>query len=196
MKKKSILFTNLALASLLVPNGTFAWFTDKTGPIVNEFKAGTLLMSINDNFDVYDKYRINPGDSIEKSVVICNDSRKKVFVRVIIDAKFEKDLKTEGVVSYKLGEGWIKKGKYYYFNKSLAADCSTPALFTKIFFNKDNMSDDYQGKRFSLIIISESIEADREVVERFWGKEIPELSLLSKGDYGPCPPLSELGESL
>lgn len=188
-----MLLTSMMLAVLLIAGGTFAWFTATTEPVTNEFKAGTLIMSVNEEFYECEADNVNPGDCIDKEVYFCNDGTKRMFVRVKLDAAFEDELETMGVVSYNIGAGWIDGGDgYYYYETSVGPDCCTPALITEVCFDGPNMNNDYQGKGFTLTVAPEAVQATHDAYLDVWGQGVPTLTLLPEGDCGNCPAINEV----
>ena len=196
MKKRTMmLVVSMTLAVLLIAGGTFAWFTAQADPVVNEFKAGTLLLGVTEVFDEEMAQNVNPGDCYEKIVRLCNEGTKRMFVRVAIDAMFEDELETEGVVSYDIGEGWIDGGDgYYYYQDSVCPGHCTPELITEVCFDGENMDNDYQGKGFTLTITPDAVQATNGAADSVWSEGIIAelgLTLLDEGYCGGCPAIPQ-----
>lgn len=180
-KRKMMLGMSVVLAVLLIAGGTFAWFTASADPVVNEFEAGTLKLSVKECFNQCDAMNVNPGDTIKKRVIFCNDGTKRMFVRVDLDAAFENENLDLDVVDYEIGEGWIKgEDGLYYYEKSVCPGECTPYLIKGVTFDGEGMDNEYQGEKFTLTVKSEAIQATNGAAEAVWGEDIdiPEMTLV------------------
>ena len=181
MKKKSLmLIMSMTLAVLLIAGGTFAWFTANADPVVNEFEAGTLIMSVQECFNACDAANVNPGDCIKKNVRFHNDGTKRMFVRVDLAEMFENTegdaLDPEGIISYDIGDNWIlHTDGYYYYTEEVDPEEYTGKIITKVCFDGPAMDNDYQGSKFTLTVISEAIQVTNGAATDVWGIYPPDL---------------------
>ena len=172
-KRKWILGSAMILVVILVAGGTLAWFTATADPVVNEFTAGTVILTVNECFNECDAWNVNPGDRIQKHVKFCNDGTKRMFVRVQLEeAMFSSTgapLETDGVVSYEIGEGWVLVGDYYYYTEEVKPGECTPFIITEVVFDGPNMDNTYQGSHFTLTVKSEAIQVTNGAALAEWG---------------------------
>ena len=175
MKKKNlVLITTAALVVLLIAGGTMAWFTAEADPVTNNFKAGTLIMSVDECFNACDARNVNPGDCIQKHVRFHNDGTKKMFVRVDLEAIFKdadgNELDPEGIVSYDIGDDWVlHTDGYYYYTKEVKAGKYTGEIISEVCFDGPNMDNEYQGARFTLTVNSEAVQVTNGAALDVWG---------------------------
>nr|WP_300003263.1 TasA family protein [Tissierella sp.] len=173
MKKRRImLVSSLILVILLVAGGTMAWFTATADPVVNEFKAGTVIIRVGECFNACDAANVNPGDCIQKHVKFYNDGTKRMFVRVELDAKFiDETLEMDGVVSYDIGADWVlHTDGYYYYTKEVAPlTGKTSEIISEVCFDGPAMDNTYQGAKFTLTVKSEAIQVTNGAALAEWG---------------------------
>lgn len=172
-KRKWMVGSVMILALILVAGGTLAWFTASAGPVVNEFKAGTLIMSVDECFNACDARNVNPGDCIQKHVRFHNDGTKRMFVRVELEAIFkDKDgavLEPDGIISYNIGPDWVLVGDYYYYTKEVKPGKYTGEIISKVCFDGPDMDNSYQGSKFTLTVKSEAIQVTHGAALAEWG---------------------------
>lgn len=172
-KRNTVLILTSLLVVLLVAGGTVAWFTASADPVVNEFTAGTLIMSVDECFNACDARNVNPGDCIQKHVRFHNDGTKRMFVRVELEALFkDKDgavLDPDGIVSYDIGPDWVLVGDYYYYTKEVKSGKYTGEIISEVCFDGPAMDNDYQGAKFTLTVKSEAIQVTNRAAQTEWG---------------------------
>jgi len=172
VKKRNMIFvTSMLLVVLLIAGGTFAWFTDNTPLKANKFKAGTLDITLIDRFCEYDAQKVNPGDCYFKEVYVKNLGTKKAVVRIKKDMFFEGGLSLAPVMS-SIDSNWFEKNGYFVYKKVLNPGQSTSGLFTmnKICFSGPLMDNTYQGKKFTVNLMAEGIQATHQAPwENGWG---------------------------
>ncbi len=179
MKKRNMMLaTALLLVVLLIGGGTFAWFTASTPTKVNRFQAGTLKITLIDRFCEFDAKNVNPGDCYYKEVFVRNEGTKKAVVRIKKDMAFEGGLSLAPVTS-SIDSNWFEKDGYYVYKKVLNPGQSTAGLFAfdKICFSGPLMDNTYQGKKFTINVMAEAIQATHQapwhngwgVIVNWWG---------------------------
>ncbi len=173
-KRTTMLIMSMTLAVLLIAGGTFAWFTATADPVVNEFQAGTLIMSVEECFNACDARNVNPGDCIQKHVRFHNDGTKRMFVRVDLEEIFMDmtgaNLDPDGIVSYDLGPNWVlHTDGYYYYTLEVEAGDVTEEIISEVCFDGPAMDNTYQGSKFTLTVKSEAIQVTNGAAEDVWG---------------------------
>lgn len=183
MKKRMVMVTSLMLAVLLIGGGTFAWFTASATPARNDFKAGTLKMGLHDVFTTSLAQNVNPGDCFQKAVWVCNTGTKKMYVRVRVTEESVDGLSFAGVVNYNINtdywvphsDGWIY---YKYILPANSSLSSTAPLFKlntwckkipSLCFDGEAMTNDFQGKAYSVVIESEAVQTTNGAPGAVWG---------------------------
>lgn len=204
MKKRTLMIGSvILLVVLLIGGGTFAWFTYTTKPIVNNFQAGTLKYKVIECFDESKAKNVNPGDCFDKWVWFWNTGTKKIYVRVKLTPEFEGGLPVAGVVDYQVPSIWKFKDGYYYYPYPILPGFGIKML-DKVCFSGPNMTNIYQGKLFTLTVMSEAIQTTNGAPDALWGfdpatllsKAVGEIDLST--DVMPTAPegleLIEIGE--
>ena len=118
MKKKLTTVLAIVLVVALSVAGTYAYLTDKTGPVVNTFTVGNV------NIDLTEKttdYKMVPGTTINKDpkvTVKANSEDCWLFVKV------EKSANFDSFLTYDMANGWTKleEGVFYRPVEAGAAD--------------------------------------------------------------------------
>lgn len=187
MKKRSIMLGSaVILAVLLVVGGTMAWFTAEADPVVNTFKAGTVAISINDQFDEELTGNVNPGDKYDKVVSVTNDGSKRAYIRVKLTPIFLESLDPEvasnvsvDVVDFPILDGWtpLQPDGYYYYKLIVLPGQTTSNIIDKVEFAGDEMDNDYQGLFFTLTVNAEAIQATNGAINDEWGIDPVALGL-------------------
>ena len=170
VKKRSMMIGSvILLVILLIGGGTFAWFSYSTRPVVNNFQAGTLKYSVYECFDGRMAQNVNPGDCFNKWVWFKNNGTKKMFIRAKITPEFEGGiLPVDGVVKLTVPSGWVFKDGYYYYPRVILPGYSVQ-LLEKVCFDGPSMGNEYQGKKLTLTIMSEAIQATNGAPTALWG---------------------------
>ena len=182
MKKRTLMIGSvILLVVLLIGGGTFAWFTYTTKPVVNNFQAGTLKYSVFECFDESKAKNVNPGDCFDKWVWFKNTGTKKMFIRVKVTPEFEGGLPVDGVVKFNIPSPWkFKDGYFYYPYAILPGYCVQ--LLDKVCFDGPNMTNEYQGKKFTLTIMSEAIQSTNGAPTALWGFDPGTLLSKTEGE--------------
>ena len=190
MKKRSVMIGSmLLLVVLLIGGGTFAWFTASADPVVNEFTAGTVDISIHDIFE--GAPRVNPGDCYSKIIYVENTGTKKAYIRIKADTLWtarsgvnSSDLSDE-VICYGINNpidffcwnlvpGWTYEDGYFYYNKVVDAGCFTAPLLkcNRVCFAQ-SMGNEYQGAKLDITINADAIQGTHNAVGIEWGVHFP-----------------------
>ena len=197
MNKRNLLIGSaLVLAALLVVGGTMAWFTASSGPVKNQFTAGTVDIELHDvggygegqseiPFSTNGVVNVNPGDEYMKIVYVENTGSKAVYVRVKLtpewkDAEGEPLALAVGDVDMATfpieGDNWVlHTDGWYYYTKPLLGpvvdepNAVTTHLIEKVIFAGAEMTNDYQGATFTLEVEAEAIQASNGAALSQWG---------------------------
>lgn len=172
MKKRNIMiFSVVALLTLLVVGGTMAWFTSTPEEVINRFKAGTVIITVNDTFNTETAKNVNPGDEYEKIVSVTNSGTKKAYIRVKLTPEFEGGLDTS-VASFPIeSEKWIDgEDGWYYYKEIVPGGESTDNIIEKVIFSGNEMGNAYQGKGFTLTVEAQAVQASHYAFRDEWEK--------------------------
>ena len=178
----------LSLAALLIIGGTMAWFTATAEPVTNEFTAGTVEISINDEYAVETNW--NPGDTTTKEISIVNEGTKCAYVRVKLTPEWGNIVEDAFVVDSSLGTGnviwhgdiydaennpngkWIYDGEewYYYKEKLCPGEADTTSLLlNSVTLDGENTDNDYQGKTYRINVAAQAVQASNDAYQDVWG---------------------------
>lgn len=143
MTKKKIV--SLCLAAVLVvmaiAGATVAYFTD-TDNETNTFTVGNVKIDLTEpNWEgsgKEDAPEVYPGEPLAKDPTVTNSGNNPCFVRISVANL--KQFGDKGDITYrtdyvagKLGENWVlHTDGYFYYNKVLAINETTDALFDQI----------------------------------------------------------------
>ena len=101
-KKRSKLWMSVAslvlAASLLIGGGTLAYLRAESEPVVNDFKANQVDVSLTETDN---DYSIIPGTSQDKDPTVHVNTTVPAYVYVTVEDK------TQGLVDYTIAEGWL-----------------------------------------------------------------------------------------
>lgn len=176
--KKSLLIGLLvfSLVALLVVGGTMAWFTD-TKSADNNFTAGTVKIQILENGQTgaVVEENVNPGDTYDKEVKVQSLGTKRTYVRVSINPVWEGNLPINNVnlifAPGELGTNWVDGGDgWYYYKHILAAGALTEPLLSKVEITGSLTGNDYQGKKLTVNVKAEAVQASHEAYKDAWGR--------------------------
>lgn len=169
MKKKVLIGLSVVAVVALLAVGTWAWFTAEADPVQNIFTAGTVDVSIVEEFEPVANW--NPGDTTEKEVSIKNEGSLDAFVRVKLtsvwtpaeDADTE-ELSADNVVLNTVNTSgdspsWVlHTDGYYYYLVALESGDETPLLLESVTLS-DETDNDYQGAELEITVEAEAIQA-------------------------------------
>lgn len=186
MKKSALIGILVVSLVALLAVGTWAWFTAQAVPVVNTFTAGTVEISINDEYQEVTNW--NPGDTTDKKVSVKNVGTKCAYVRVKLTPEWG-DKSGEGgafvadntlattnvslglntndwvyVTSANPGEGW------YYYNKKLCPgdNATTPNLLNSVTLVGESTDNKYQGKVFRITVEAEAVQSSNDAYKSEW----------------------------
>ena len=119
MKKKLTTVLAIVLVVALSVAGTYAYLTDKTGPVVNTFTVGNVNITLAETTG--DSYKMVPSTPIHKDpkVTVKADSEACwLFVKVVKSDNFD------DFMTYDMATGWTKleEGVFYRQVAASAAD--------------------------------------------------------------------------
>ena len=118
MKKKLTTVLAIVLVVALSVAGTYAYLTDKTGPVVNTFTVGNVNIDLTETTT---DYKMIPGMTINKDPKVTvkeNSEDCWLFVKV------EKSANFDSFLTYAMADGWTKleDGVFYRQVAASAAD--------------------------------------------------------------------------
>jgi len=197
MKKRNLVLGSVVvLAALLIVGGTMAWFTASSGPVTNQFTAGTVKIELHDltyddeqnlvSFPGDGISNVNPGDEYDKIVYVENTGSKAVYVRVKLTPQWKK-----GEVALPLtvgeppvymatfplvGDKWVlHTDGWYYYKDPVASGSATQHLIDKVVFAGKAMTNDYQGATFTLEVEAEAVQASHEAYKDEWDPALEDI---------------------
>jgi len=101
MKKKLTTVLAIVLVVALSVAGTYAYLTDKTGPVVNTFTVGNVNIDLTENTGEF--YKMVPGTTIKKDPMVTVEADSEacwLFVKV------EKSANFADFLTCNMAEGW------------------------------------------------------------------------------------------
>lgn len=173
-----------------VTGGTLAWFTDRADPLVNEFTAGTVIISAEETVTppaaVMENW--NPGDEANKEYTIINQGTKAIYVRGVITGKWydrggitlrdpqpEPDPVTWDIVPELSDPGWVKAGNMVVYTDPLPGtytqeDEALRKVKVTIRVRLDGALTDntFQGNVFKLTAVFEAVQGSHGAVDQVW----------------------------
>ncbi len=171
MKKPvlKIALLSAVLAVILCVNSTYAWVSDHTDIIDNNFALKKVDITLVETFE----------NDVKSDVFVQNDGEATVYVRV---ALVEQVLNTNNAIKANTtnesyfdyiglpGDEWVQIGDYYYYKKPLLANENTSMLFKKA-TPKQDVKD---NETLSLSVMTEGIQVN--------GIEVWDVTLDSAGN--------------
>ena len=160
----------LVVAALLLVvasiGGTLAWLTSTPGALVNTFEVGRVPIRVIEEF--------KDNDTTKKNVQIQNIGNVPAFIRVALVPVWRNSdgsgtgLATDRTYSLSVNSSDWREGDdgYYYFNDIVqpGSDSDTTNLTAVLVKSctpeASGLSDAYNGKRFELQVLAQSIQAE------------------------------------
>lgn len=110
MKKKLTTVLAIVLVVALSVAGTYAYLTDKTGPVKNTFTVGNVNIDLTETTG--NSYKMVPGTTIGKDPKVTVEANSEdcwLFVNV------EKSANFDNFLAYDMADGWteLKAGVFY-----------------------------------------------------------------------------------
>ena len=176
-KKIAILALALCMVAAIAITGTIAYFYDED-EATNVFTVGKVEIDLTeDEWDKTGKEEAKdsyPGEALAKDPVVTNKGNNPCFVRIkvtgldqfttatkangeVYGADGLIKVRTNGVIDA-LGEGWVKYGDYYYYEKVLPAGESTTELFDHIVIPVA-LENDGTDAEYDIDVYAEAVQA-------------------------------------
>lgn len=181
MKKSALIGILVVSLVALLAVGTWAWFTAQAVPVVNTFTAGTVEISINDEYQEVTNW--NPGDTTDKKVSVKNVGTKCAYVRVKLTPEWGalndqgefvgSTLATSNVTLNLNGNDWTKSGDWYYYNYSLPKEGTTELLLNSVTLVGGDTGNDYQGKVFRITVVADAVQCTNNAYQSVWQDQYP-----------------------
>lgn len=170
MKRKILCLSVIAIMLAILAAGTIAYFTAE-GRAHNVITTGSINITVveqqkgkDDTTVVYPNDPITnvvPGAEISKIVTIRNDGKSTAWIRVKVGTEIK--LAGEGKANTSLvvlnfdDKNWTVKDGYYYYNKPVAPNESTTALFDTVKFDP-LMGNEYQNCTVNINIYAQAVQ--------------------------------------
>lgn len=178
-KKTGMLFLSLLLVIGMVVGGTVAWLSTKSAPITNTFLPSKVACEVTESFN----------GTVKSNVNVKNTGDTQAFIRVKLVSYRTNDQGQHiggaaEIPPFTPGNGWVKKGDYYYYTKPVAPDEQPEiSLIDSITLTGSyDDADDADGGKQVIEVMAEAIQANgvaddgtKAVVEA-WGVDPKELS--------------------
>ena len=168
MKKKLVTGALIAaFGAVAITGGTLAYFTD-TDDATNTFTVGNVDITLTEpNWEgtgSQDAPEVYPGEALAKDPTVTNDGANPCFVRIKVTGL--DSLGDAGRITYrtdytdgKLGENWVlHTDGYFYYNKVLAVDATTDALFDQIVMPTGLTNGDAETEH-NVVVTAEAVQA-------------------------------------
>lgn len=168
MKKKiTAIALVVCLVAVAVVGGSLAYFTD-TEDATNTFTVGNVDITLTEpNWEgsgSQDAPEVYPGEPLAKDPTVKNTGANPCFVRVKVTGL--DCLGNAGMITYrtdyvtdKLGDNWVKHTDgYFYYNKVLAINETTDALFDQIVI-PTGLTNGNATTEFNVVVSAEAVQA-------------------------------------
>ena len=142
-KKAFSLLLSIALILTLAVGGTLAYIITTSAMVNNQFGAGHVSASVNDNGQV------------------TNNGNVDAYIRAAVVVNWmDKDGNVYGIkpnCSLSINDGWKKIGDFYYYTAEVASNGTTTTAPANVSVNENPPSAAYS---LSIEIVAEAIQAD------------------------------------
>lgn len=180
-KKTGMLFLSLLLVATMMVGGTLAWLSTKDAPIQNTFLPTKVTCKVTESFD--GRTGVKSNVNVENTGDIDAYIRVKLVTYRVNDKKQHIGGAAE-IPPFTPGNGWVKKGDYYYYTKPVApGEQPEISLIDRITLTGSyDDADDADGGKQVIEVMAEAIQANgvadggtKAVVEA-WGVDPERLS--------------------
>lgn len=165
MKKKILLLCLITALLSLASAGTYAYYT-KTAVATNIITSGSVDLIIHETDGNGKPYPaepvvILPGDVVSKVVTVENSGNQSLYLRVrLTPGVNDPALSAQDCIHMDINDtDWIAQDGYYYYNRALNPGETTAALFTKVTFVGEKVTNAYLGKLFSLDVAAFGVQS-------------------------------------
>lgn len=156
MKQKLILLCLVAALLAVVSADTNAHYTGAV-TATNVITTGGVDVTLHEMTAEGNPYpsqpvTILPGDVVSKIVTVENTGGHPAYLRIkLTPGVNDKMLTAADCIRVDINHrDWTARDGYYYYNQALNPGETTPALFTKVTFVGEKVTNAYLGKMFSL----------------------------------------------
>lgn len=175
-KKTGMLFLSLLLVATMMVGGTLAWLSTKDDPIQNTFLPTKVTCKVTESFDGKTKSNVNVTNTGDIDAYI----RVKLVTYRVNDKKQHIGGAAE-IPPFTPGNGWVKKGDYYYYTQPVAPGTKPAAALISSIDLIGSYTDADGGKQ-AIDVMAEAIQSTpAKAVTEAWGVD-PET--LSQGGAG------------
>lgn len=165
-KKTGMLFLSLLLVIGMVVGGTVAWLSTKSAPITNTFLPSHVSCSVTEEFNGTTKSNVN----------VTNTGDVDAFIRVKLVTYRVNDEEqhiggTAEIHPFTPGNGWVKKGDYYYYTQPVAPGTKPAAALISSIDLIGSYTDADGGKQ-AIDVMAEAIQSvPKDAVQAAWGED-------------------------
>ena len=143
MKKKSI-FIFLIIFIICLIGLTFSFFMNST-KVVNDFYTGNYSIILEENFQGPSNWK--PGNTIDKSVYVTNNSDTDIAVRISYVEEWKdknnnilsnvQNGESVAIINFSNNNDWIYSNGYYYYRYKLNKNDVTSSFIDSVTFNEN-----------------------------------------------------------
>lgn len=165
-KRSFVLLTALTVLMLGVVGATISYLVTSTEPVTNTFKYAEVTCEVNESF----------SNGVKSDVKIQNTGNIDAYIRAAIivtwkDANGNVYGQKVPADAYEIvynRTNWTQNGDYWYCNKAIAAEASTPALIVTC--SKTTAAKPPEGYDLSVEILADAIQSQpTDAVKQAWG---------------------------
>lgn len=164
-KKTGMLFLSFLLVIGMVVGGSIAFLTDQSDPLKNTFNPSHVDCDVTESFDGTTKSNVN----------VTNTGDIDAFIRVKLVTYRVNDKKQHiggaaEIPPFTPGNGWVKKGDYYYYTQPVAPGTKPAAALISSIDLIGSYTDADGGKQ-AIDVMAEAIQSvPKDAVKAAWGE--------------------------
>lgn len=120
-------------------------------PNIDVIVSGNVKLNL---FQTAKEQTILPGDTVDNIVTVKNTGDTSAYLKIALSLTIDGNTADiDNYIEFNISDtSWIFKDGYYYYNTALTKDNTTNALFTKMHFKGENISNGFIGKVIELKI--------------------------------------------
>lgn len=167
-KKTGMLFLSLLLVATMMVGGTVAWLSTKSAPITNTFLPTKVTCKVTERFD--------GRTGVKSNVNVENTGDIDAYIRVKLVTYRVNDKEqhiggTAKIPPFTPGNGWVKKGDYYYYTQPVAPGTKPAAALISSIILTGSYTDADGGKQ-AIDVMAEAIQSvPEDAVRAAWGED-------------------------
>lgn len=177
MKRKILIASVLVIVIASLSLGTLAYFTGNTiaHNVITSGNIGITLVEKTKSGDTLVDFPedgisgVMPGTDVSKIVTVENRGSGTAWIRVKVTSQLTAAdgsslpgsiARADGaidVMSFAIGEDWVRDGDYYYYKNPVPTGSATTALLEVVTFAKE-MGNEYQNCTANLIVEAQAVQ--------------------------------------